>query len=108
VLVIGVDRYDTLFPAVYNEDWPFMLETVQNRSVVAAGTHSQFRRSPEVAHDFLPSGTGLQLPGTTSAYVLANDGDSGPKRWGTEANLSSQTAHVGRVVMMLNLGPGIC
>jgi hypothetical protein len=45
-LVIDVGRCDTLFPAVYNEDWLFMLEAVQSRSVAAAGTLSQLEYRP--------------------------------------------------------------
>ncbi len=45
-LVIDVDRCDTLFPAIYNEDWLFMLEALQSRSVAVAGTLSQLEYRP--------------------------------------------------------------
>jgi hypothetical protein len=45
-LVINMDQCDTLFPAVYNEDWLFMLKAVQSRSVAVAGTLSQLAYQP--------------------------------------------------------------
>ncbi len=45
-LVINVGRCDTLFPPIYNEDWLFLFDAVQNRSVTAAGTGSQLEYRP--------------------------------------------------------------
>ena len=45
-LVVDVERCDTLFPPIYNEDWLFLFDAVQNRSVTTAGTGSQLEYQP--------------------------------------------------------------
>lgn len=45
-LLIDVDRNDTLFPPIYNEDWLFLFDAVQSRSVTMAGTLAQREYSP--------------------------------------------------------------
>ena len=45
-LVVDVDRCDTLFPPIYTEDWLFLFDAVQNRSVTIAGTGSQLEYQP--------------------------------------------------------------
>jgi hypothetical protein len=45
-LVVDVERCDTLFPPIYNEDWLFLFDAVQNRSVTTAGTGSQLEYHP--------------------------------------------------------------
>jgi hypothetical protein len=45
-LVVDVKRCDTLFPPIYNEDWLFLFDAVQNRSVTIAGTGSQLEYQP--------------------------------------------------------------
>ncbi len=45
-LVIDVDRSDTLFPPVYNEDWLFLFDAAQRRSVTVAGALSQLEYRP--------------------------------------------------------------
>lgn len=45
-LVVDVERCDTLFPPIYNEDWLFLFDAVQNRSVTIAGTGSQLEYRP--------------------------------------------------------------
>ncbi len=44
-LVIDVERCDTLFPPIYNEDWLFLFDAVQNRSVTVAGPGSRLNIS---------------------------------------------------------------
>ena len=45
-LVVDVERCDTLFPPIYNEDWLFLFDAVQNRSVTVAGAGSQLEYQP--------------------------------------------------------------
>jgi hypothetical protein len=45
-LVVDVERCDTLFPPIYNEDWLFLFDAVQNRSVTVAGPGSQLEYQP--------------------------------------------------------------
>lgn len=45
-LVVDVERCDTLFPPIYNEDWLFLFDAVRNRSVTTAGTGSQLEYLP--------------------------------------------------------------
>jgi hypothetical protein len=45
-LVVDVARCDMLFPPVYNEDWLFLFDAVQTRSVAVAGTVSQLEYQP--------------------------------------------------------------
>ncbi len=45
-LVLDVARCDALFPPVYNEDWLFLFDAVQGRSVAAAGPLAQLEYRP--------------------------------------------------------------
>jgi hypothetical protein len=45
-LVVDVERCNTLFPPIYNEDWLFLFDGVQNRAVTIAGTGSQLEYRP--------------------------------------------------------------
>ena len=45
-LVADVSQSDSFFPPVYNEDWLFLFDAVQNRSLVTAGTLSQLAYDP--------------------------------------------------------------
>jgi hypothetical protein len=45
-LLLDVARYSMLFPPIYNEDWLFLFDAVQARSVVAAGSLSQLEYKP--------------------------------------------------------------
>jgi hypothetical protein len=45
-LVIDVTRSDTMFPPIYNEDWLFLFDATQRRSIAVAGTLSQLAYSP--------------------------------------------------------------
>jgi hypothetical protein len=45
-LVVDIESCDTLFPPIYNEDWLFLFDAVQNRSVTVAGTGSQLEYRP--------------------------------------------------------------
>jgi hypothetical protein len=45
-LIVDVPQSDSFFPPVYNEDWLFLLDAVQNRSLAAAGTLSQLSYEP--------------------------------------------------------------
>ena len=45
-LVVDVERCNTLFPPIYNEDWLFLFDAVQNRSVTVAGVGSQLEYQP--------------------------------------------------------------
>ena len=45
-LLIDVSQSDTLFPPIYNEDWLFLLDAVQRRSLAVAGTLSQLEYRP--------------------------------------------------------------
>ena len=45
-LVIDVEQCDTLFPPIYNEDWLFLFEAVQKRSVTVAGVLTQLEYQP--------------------------------------------------------------
>jgi hypothetical protein len=45
-LVVDVARSDTMFPPIYNEDWLFLFDAVQRRSVALAGTLSQREYRP--------------------------------------------------------------
>ena len=45
-LLVDVERCDKLFPPIYNEDWLFLFDAVQNRSVTSAGTGSQLEYQP--------------------------------------------------------------
>lgn len=45
-LVADVSRSDTMFPMIYNEDWLFLFDAAQRRSVALAGTLSQLKYSP--------------------------------------------------------------
>lgn len=45
-LVVDVERCDTLFPPIYNEDWLFLFDAVQSRSVTLAGSLSQLEYQP--------------------------------------------------------------
>jgi hypothetical protein len=45
-LVVDVARSDTMFPPIYNEDWLFLFDAAQRRSVALAGTLSQLKYRP--------------------------------------------------------------
>jgi hypothetical protein len=45
-LVVDVGQSDTMFPPIYNEDWLFLFDAVQSRSVVLAGTLAQLEYNP--------------------------------------------------------------
>ena len=45
-LVIDAARCDTLFPPIYNEDWLFLFDAVQSRSVAVAGALTQLEYQP--------------------------------------------------------------
>jgi hypothetical protein len=45
-LVVDVTQSDTLFPPLYNEDWLFLFDAVQSRSVAVAGMLSQLEYQP--------------------------------------------------------------
>jgi hypothetical protein len=45
-LLVDVTRCDGLFPPIYNEDWLFLFDAVQTRSVALAGTLSQLEYQP--------------------------------------------------------------
>jgi len=45
-LVVDVGHCDSLFPPIYNEDWLFLFDAVQNHSVTTAGTGSQLEYQP--------------------------------------------------------------
>ncbi len=45
-LLVDVARTDTLFPPIYNEDWLFLFDAAQRRSVTVAGTLSQVEYQP--------------------------------------------------------------
>lgn len=45
-LVINMARSDTMFPPIYNEDWLFLFEAAQCRSIALAGTLSQLEYRP--------------------------------------------------------------
>jgi hypothetical protein len=45
-LVIDVTRSDTMFPPIYNEDWLFLFDAAQSRSIAVAGTLSQLEYRP--------------------------------------------------------------
>jgi hypothetical protein len=45
-LLIDVTRSDTLFPPIYNEDWLFLFDAAQRRSIAVAGTLSQLEYRP--------------------------------------------------------------
>jgi len=45
-LVVDVTRSDTMFPPIYNEDWLFLFDAAQCRSIALAGTLSQLEYNP--------------------------------------------------------------
>jgi hypothetical protein len=45
-LLVDATQADALFPPIYNEDWLFLFEAAQRRSVAAAGMLSQVRYQP--------------------------------------------------------------
>jgi hypothetical protein len=45
-LLVDVERCDALFPSVYNEDWLFLFDAVQARSVALAGRLTQLEYEP--------------------------------------------------------------
>lgn len=45
-LLVDVERYTGLFPAIYNEDWLFLFDAVQKRSISVVGTLSQLEYQP--------------------------------------------------------------
>ena len=45
-LLVDVARADTMFPPIYNEDWLFLFDAAQRRSVVSGGTLSQLKYDP--------------------------------------------------------------
>lgn len=45
-LLVDVARCNTLFPPIYNEDWLFLFDAVQSRSVAVAGMLSQLEYRP--------------------------------------------------------------
>ena len=45
-LVVDVGQSDTMFPPIYNEDWLFLFDAIQSRSVVLAGTLAQLEYNP--------------------------------------------------------------
>jgi hypothetical protein len=45
-LLIDVTRSDTPFPPIYNEDWLYLFDAAQRRSVAVAGTLSQLEYQP--------------------------------------------------------------
>jgi hypothetical protein len=45
-LLVDVERCDALFPPIYNEDWLFLFDAVQDRSVTVASTLSQLEYQP--------------------------------------------------------------
>jgi len=82
-LVVDVARCDTLFPPIYNEDWLFLFDAVQSRSVAVAGSLTQLEYQPfarpsraasEEFGDVIAEGLyrliheGADLTGATFAY----------------------------------------
>jgi hypothetical protein len=45
-LVVDVSRSDTMFPPIYNEDWLFLFDAAQRRSIALAGTLAQLEYRP--------------------------------------------------------------
>jgi hypothetical protein len=45
-LLVDLTRSDTLFPPIYNEDWLFLFDAAQHRSIALAGTLSQLEYQP--------------------------------------------------------------
>jgi hypothetical protein len=45
-LLLDVTRSNSFFPAIYNEDWLFLFDTAQRRSIAVAGTFSQLDYQP--------------------------------------------------------------
>lgn len=45
-LLVDVTRSNTLFPPIYNEDWLFLFDAAQHRSIALAGTLSQLEYQP--------------------------------------------------------------
>jgi hypothetical protein len=45
-LLVDMARADTMFPPIYNEDWLFLFDAAQRRSVATAGTLSQLEYDP--------------------------------------------------------------
>jgi len=45
-LLVDTARANTMFPAIYNEDWLFLFDVTQRRSVVCAGELSQLEYEP--------------------------------------------------------------
>jgi len=45
-LIIDVDRSDTMFPPIYNEDWLFLFDAAQRGSIALAGVLSQLEYRP--------------------------------------------------------------
>ena len=45
-LVVDADRYHSLFPPIYNEDWLFLFDAVHSHSVAIAGTLTQLKYRP--------------------------------------------------------------
>jgi hypothetical protein len=82
-LLVDVQRSDTLFPPVYNEDWLFLFDAAQRRSVALAGVLAQLEYQPfaqprraasEEFGDVIAEGLfrllheGASLAGATHAY----------------------------------------
>jgi hypothetical protein len=45
-LLVDVFRSNTMFPPIYNEDWLFLVDAAQRRSIALAGTLSQLEYNP--------------------------------------------------------------
>jgi hypothetical protein len=45
-MLVDVARSDTLFPPIYNEDWLFLFDAAQRRSIAVAGSLSQLEYRP--------------------------------------------------------------
>jgi hypothetical protein len=82
-LVVDTSRCNSLFPPIYNEDWLFLFDAVQDRAVTVAGTLSQLEYQPfahsrraasEEFGDVIAEGLyrllhqGSDLTGATPAY----------------------------------------
>lgn len=50
-LLVDTTRPDAMFPAIYNEDWLFLFNAAQRRSVACAGTLSQRKYAPFADRD---------------------------------------------------------
>jgi hypothetical protein len=82
-VLVDTARYASLFPPIYNEDWLFLFDALQDQAVTVAGTLSQLEYQPfahsrraasEEFGDVIAEGLfrllheGRDLSGATSAY----------------------------------------